>query len=67
MASNNQKCVWVYAVGYELVHFFQTEEEADGWWAAYKLEVDEDVEGAIERVWMFQKPTPAPPIECVER
>ena len=56
MASNNQKCVWVYAIGYELVHYFQTEEEADVWWASYKVEVGDDVEGAIEQVWMFQKP-----------
>ena len=58
MASNNQKCVWVYAIGYELVHYFQTEEEADVWWASYKVEVGDDVEGAIEQVWMFQKPPP---------
>ena len=60
MASNNQKCVWVYAIGHELVHYFQTEEEADGWWADYKVEVGDDVEGAIEQVWMFQKPPPPP-------
>ena len=56
--NNNQKCVWVYAVGYDLVHYFQTEEEADVWWAAYKVEVDDDVEGAIEKVSMFQKKKP---------
>jgi len=58
MASNNQKCVWVYAVGYELVHYFQTAEEADVWWASYKVEVGDDVEGAIEQV--FQKLPPSP-------
>jgi len=67
MASNNQKCVWVYAIGYELVHFFQTAEEADVWWASYKVEVGDDVEGAIEQV--FQKLPPSPtttPDETVE-
>ena len=59
MASNNQKCVWVYAVGYELVHYFQTAEEADGWWAGYKVLAGDDVEGAIEQVWMFPSP-PSP-------
>jgi len=67
MASNNQKCVWVYAIGYELVHYFQTAEEADVWWASYKVEVGDDVEGAIEQV--FQKLPPSPtttPDETVE-
>ena len=52
------KCVWVYAVGFELVHYFQTEEDANEWWAVYKEEVDGDVEGAIEMVSLFKKPTP---------
>ena len=85
MASNNQKCVWVYAITYEIatltqtplsrsstaasLHYFQTEEEADVWWASHKVGVGAAVSNdghrvevgredweAREQVWMFQKP-----------
>ena len=55
LKKKEQKCMWVYVVVYNLIHYFETEEEADIWWLSYKAETNGDVEGAIEKVWIHSK------------
>ena len=51
--SNNDDCVWVYCRGFDVEHYFTTEEEANEWWQSYIKEVDGDVEGEIVRIWKY--------------